>query len=205
MMSSQIAACRALLDQLMGEGAPSISSSQSGNSPTHFSDDRICKFFICGLCPHELFINTKVDLGPCLKIHNEVAKEHFSFFFFNILPNNQARYEKLDIAEKLRYPYERELVALLQQMVTDLDRKIKQMNDRLASQAEMGSDPQGDSLGTAPRLQVCEVCGSILAVGDSEARMQMHLSGKMHKGFLQVRQVLEEKSMSAAALTEQTD
>jgi hypothetical protein len=121
------------------------------------------------------------------------------------LPNNQARYEKLDIAEKLRYPYERELVALLQQMVTDLDRKIKQMNDRLASQAEMGSDPQGDSLGTAPRLQVCEVCGSILAVGDSEARMQMHLSGKMHKGFLQVRQVLEEKSMSAAALTEQTD
>jgi len=190
MMSSQIAACRALLDQLMGEGAPSISSSQSGNSPTHFSDDRICKFFICGLCPHELFINTKVDLGPCLKIHNEVAKE---------------QYEKLDIAEKLRYPYERELVALLQQMVTDLDRKIKQMNDRLASQAEMGSDPQGDSLGTAPRLQVCEVCGSILAVGDSEARMQMHLSGKMHKGFLQVRQVLEEKSMSAAALTEQTD
>lgn len=33
--------------------------------------------FICGLCPHELFLNTKVDLGQCTKVHSDAMKAKY--------------------------------------------------------------------------------------------------------------------------------
>ncbi len=45
---------RKALDALMG-------SNRNGDKPTaqkHFSDPDICKYYLAGLCPHELFTNT---------------------------------------------------------------------------------------------------------------------------------------------------
>jgi hypothetical protein len=48
-----------------------------------FTDPEVCKHYICGFCPHELFVNTKSDLG---KARNKktclVCLFLFSFFFF---------------------------------------------------------------------------------------------------------------------------
>lgn len=40
-----------------------------------FRDERVCKAFLCGLCPHDLFSNTKQDLGACDYLHDEEFKK----------------------------------------------------------------------------------------------------------------------------------
>lgn len=35
---------------------------KKGRGP-HFTDSEVCKNYICGFCPSELFTNTKSDLG----------------------------------------------------------------------------------------------------------------------------------------------
>ncbi|KAI5807419.1 small nuclear ribonucleoprotein [Peziza echinospora] len=62
---------RKLLEQLMGHTATSSASSVS------LTDPRVCKSFIVGTCPHDLFTNTKFDLGPCPKIHSEQLKNEY--------------------------------------------------------------------------------------------------------------------------------
>jgi hypothetical protein len=42
---------RRLLDALMG-------SSRNGERAKHFTDSDVCKYYLCGLCPHDLFMNT---------------------------------------------------------------------------------------------------------------------------------------------------
>lgn len=38
---------------------------------------QFCRFYLSGLCPHDLFSNTKSDLGPCDKEHNDKMKEMY--------------------------------------------------------------------------------------------------------------------------------
>ena len=37
----------------------------------------ICKYFLISFCPHDLFPNTKQDLGSCMKRHDEKFKKQF--------------------------------------------------------------------------------------------------------------------------------
>lgn len=36
-----------------------------------------CKYFLVKFCPHDLFVNTKADLGACPKVHDEEVKKLF--------------------------------------------------------------------------------------------------------------------------------
>ncbi len=58
-------ATRALLDELMGKDR-NLHPAERKNDATHFWDEDICKYYICGFCPHDLFTNTKNDLGKYL-------------------------------------------------------------------------------------------------------------------------------------------
>lgn len=50
----------------------------------------------------------------------------------------------------------------------------------------------GDSLSTTLKLQkICEVCGAIQVINDTEKRIQTHLEGKIHQGFLKLRHEVE--------------
>lgn len=51
-----------LLDQLMGKDRDKLPTERPTNF-RHFYDPKVCKYFICGFCPHDLFINTKSDIG----------------------------------------------------------------------------------------------------------------------------------------------
>jgi len=97
---------------------------QRTNKDMHFSDPDICKFFICGFCPSELFTNTKSDLGPCGKNHDENARQQFQ-----------------DSPKKSTYPFEREFIRYLERLVDDLDRKIKKGHDRLDVQDDKDEIP----------------------------------------------------------------
>jgi RNA-binding protein Luc7-like 2 len=60
---------RALLDALMGKERD-LPVEQQEKVKKKFSDRSVCKYFICGLCPyHELFKNTKSDLGESTTRH----------------------------------------------------------------------------------------------------------------------------------------
>ena len=43
----------------------------------HFNDPDICKFNLLSFCPNDLFPNTKWDIGPCEKRHDDFLKEQF--------------------------------------------------------------------------------------------------------------------------------
>jgi RNA-binding protein Luc7-like 2 len=64
---------RELLDSLMGLNRNMDSKNQNLN----YKDEKVCKFFLTGMCPHELFVNTKMDEGPCSKVHSEAIKTVF--------------------------------------------------------------------------------------------------------------------------------
>lgn len=41
-------------------------------------------------------------------------------------------------------------------------------------------------------MEVCEVCGAFLIVGDAQSRIDDHLMGKQHAGFAKLRAAVEE-------------
>ncbi|KAI0982044.1 hypothetical protein GJ496_006143 [Pomphorhynchus laevis] len=65
-----LSAQAALLDELMGKNRNAAPGDRVKNY--HYSDRDVCKHFLCGFCPHELFVNTRADLGTtfmlCLTI-----------------------------------------------------------------------------------------------------------------------------------------
>jgi hypothetical protein len=60
---------RKQLDILLG---PNRDGVQREAPPTSFKDPRVCKYYLCGVCPHLLFSNTKavsLESGCRLAIH----------------------------------------------------------------------------------------------------------------------------------------
>jgi hypothetical protein len=51
---SNILSIKEQLDALLGADR----NGKSGMKDIHFTDSKVCKFFLAGLCPNELFINT---------------------------------------------------------------------------------------------------------------------------------------------------
>ena len=120
-------ATRALLDELMGteRNAP-LAARDPAKAELHFSDPSICKAALAGVCPHMLFKNTKSDLGGC------GAVVHQGDLRFETV---KTTWDALPPPEQDRYGYARDLLALLDDLVRDMDRKIARAKDRLARDA----------------------------------------------------------------------
>ncbi|CAK7565277.1 MAG: splicing factor [Sporothrix epigloea] len=101
---------RKLLEQLMGGGAASRGAQVSLNDP------KVCRSYVAGTCPHDLFTNTKQDLGMCPKIHAEALK---------------TEYEALAPAEKAKYGFEYDYMRDLQKYIEECNRRIEIAQRRL--------------------------------------------------------------------------
>ncbi|EOO03273.1 putative u1 snrnp splicing complex subunit protein [Phaeoacremonium minimum UCRPA7] len=101
---------RKLLEQLMGGGVAARSAQLS------LTDPKVCRSYIAGTCPHDLFTNTKQDLGPCPKVHSEGLK---------------AEYEGLPEAEKKKYGFEWDYMRDLQKYIDECNRRIDVAQRRL--------------------------------------------------------------------------
>jgi len=66
----------AMLDELMGRDR-NLAPDDKQRGIT-WDDRRVCKYYLCGLCPHDLFTNTKSDLGPCSLIHDDELVTEFN-------------------------------------------------------------------------------------------------------------------------------
>lgn len=105
-----------LLEKLMGPEAMGIPTAN-----LHFTDPKVCRNFLCGTCPHDLFANTKVDLGPCPKSHTPKYKEEY----------------RKALAAGERFPdFEREHEHNILSFVSDIDRKIAANKRRLEQTPE---------------------------------------------------------------------
>lgn len=126
---------RALLDELMGRN-------RDGDRPEEDIDDfrhpRVCKRFLCGLCPHDLFQNTKMDLGECAQLH---------------LPKLREQYERA-LVEHDDFGYDDELETYLVQFVADVEKKIQRAQRRLEEQDGA----------KAPVLMDLETCSEVVEI-----------------------------------------
>eukprot|EP00638_Chattonella_subsalsa_P008082 CAMPEP_0117760812 /NCGR_PEP_ID=MMETSP0947-20121206/16870_1 /TAXON_ID=44440 /ORGANISM="Chattonella subsalsa, Strain CCMP2191" /LENGTH=350 /DNA_ID=CAMNT_0005581609 /DNA_START=49 /DNA_END=1102 /DNA_ORIENTATION=- len=114
---SGLDAQRQLLDQLMGLNRNLDNPDAEVKT---FKDERVCKHFLAGLCPHDLFSNTKMDMGLCDKIHEDKLKEEYD--------------EK--VAKGRSYGYDEELERTLDDFVNEVDRKIQRSQRRLEEDGE---------------------------------------------------------------------
>ncbi|PHH62297.1 hypothetical protein CDD81_7285 [Ophiocordyceps australis] len=106
---------RKLLEQLMG------SSSSSRDAQLSLDDAKVCRSFIVGTCPHDLFTNTKQDFGPCNKVHSEGLK---------------SEYEALPERERQRYGFEYDYIRDLHKYLDDCNRRIDAAQKRLEKTPE---------------------------------------------------------------------
>ena len=70
MATSQIAS---MLDELMGRNR-NFAPDDAKARELKWTDADVCKYYIVQFCPHDLFTNTKADLGTCGKIHDDALK-----------------------------------------------------------------------------------------------------------------------------------
>jgi hypothetical protein len=49
------------------------------------------------------------------------------------------------------------------------------------------------------KLRVCEVCSAYLGIHDNDRRLADHFGGKLHLGFIKIREKLAELEVSATS------
>ncbi|KAL9593705.1 MAG: hypothetical protein Q9179_005745, partial [Wetmoreana sp. 5 TL-2023] len=99
---------RKLLEQLMGAGA------SSRHAQLSLTDPKVCRSFLVGTCPHDLFTNTKQDLGPCPKVHSEPLKTEYEA-----------------AADKSKYGFEYDYMRDMQKYIDECNRRIDAAQRRL--------------------------------------------------------------------------
>lgn len=68
---------RLLLEQLMGRDA--LISPLVKRREVEMSSPRVCKAFLVGSCPYDLFAGTKIDMGKCPSLHLEKHKLEYEY------------------------------------------------------------------------------------------------------------------------------
>ena len=96
------------IEQLMGAGA------SSRHAQLSITDPKVCRSYLAGTCPHDLFTNTKQDLGPCPKVHSEPLK---------------GEYEAA--ADKSKYGFEYDYMRDMQKYIDECNRRIDAAQRRL--------------------------------------------------------------------------
>lgn len=99
----------------MGAGA------SSRQAQLALTDPKVCRSYLAGTCPHDLFTNTKQDLGPCARVHSEQLK---------------TEYDEKDVAEKRRLGFEYDYVRDMQKYIDDCNRRIDAAQRRLEKTPE---------------------------------------------------------------------
>lgn len=80
------------------------------------TDPKVCRSYLVGTCPHDLFTNTKGDLGICPKTHSEPLKNE---------------YEAADQEQKQKWGFEFDHLRSMAKHIGDCDYRIETAQRRL--------------------------------------------------------------------------
>ena len=106
---------RATLDELMGKDRD-LPLKEKLRLNKHFDHSEVCKYYLLDFCPHDLFPNTKSDLGPCKKRHDQFFKQQFM---------------KDVNRESYQVKYEEMLMDFLEELIAEVDNKMKRSFERI--------------------------------------------------------------------------
>ncbi|GAA0184645.1 hypothetical protein LIER_31933 [Lithospermum erythrorhizon] len=112
---------RALLDELMGSARNLTEEERRGYKEIKWDDEEVCVYYMVRFCPHDLFVNTRSDLGACPRIHDLKLKESFESS-----PRHDSYVPK----------FEENLAQFCEKLVMDLDRKIRRGRERLSQEVK---------------------------------------------------------------------
>ncbi|KAF2760412.1 LUC7-domain-containing protein [Pseudovirgaria hyperparasitica] len=105
---------RRLLEQLMGE---QLMAGPGPRAPQlAITDPKVCRSYLAGTCPHDLFTNTKQDFGPCPKVHSEALK---------------SEYDGADETQRRKWGFEFDYLRDMQRIIDDCNRRIDTAQRRL--------------------------------------------------------------------------
>lgn len=108
-----VLAAAQLLDELMGRHR-NTNPNEKIKKP-NWEDPEYCKYYMVKFCPHDLFVNTRADLGVCPKVHDEEVKDLFE--------KTESSYKKVQYIE--------EFLRFCKHMINDVERKIQKGKQRL--------------------------------------------------------------------------
>eukprot|EP00916_Digyalum_oweni_P005041 GHVL01008977.1.p1 GENE.GHVL01008977.1~~GHVL01008977.1.p1 ORF type:complete len:318 (-),score=69.25 GHVL01008977.1:200-1153(-) len=112
-----------ILDQLMGKDRDLPIAHRKRSSHT-FSSDGVCKYYLMDFCPHDLFTNTRSELGKCPKTHLDVDKESFLTL-------------SEEEAQKFKVVWEESYLAFLEKLMASVEMRIKRVSSRLQGAKEI--------------------------------------------------------------------
>lgn len=234
-----VLAAAQLLDELMGRNR-NIAPNEK-KKELNWEDQEFCPFYLVKFCPHDLFVNTRADLGACAKVHDEEAKklfqqakaykkihyqEEFIRFCSQMVNEVERKIQKgktrLALSTKNETPpvpqtqaqKNQEQIDILNERINNLELEaeqagtdgnveqaqglmklcdqLKEERDALKKQMESGHWSVEFAAAQEKQMEVCEVCGAFLIVGDAQQRIDDHLSGKQHVGFSKLKTAVEE-------------
>lgn len=208
---------------------------------------QFCLYYLVKFCPHDLFVNTRADLGQCPKLHDDEAKRlyvearpsvrkrnyedeflRFSNHMINEVDRKIAKgKQRLQLMNKSSDGSPPVFVSKFQEQVNNLDARIKKLigeaeeagnrgdvdqaqglmslcdqlkdekdavikNHETSENGTNGAAGWGEYTSTEKQMEVCEVCGAFLIVGDAQQRIEDHLTGKQHLGYSRLRNAIDE-------------
>ncbi|XP_072381979.1 luc7-like protein 3 [Diabrotica undecimpunctata] len=246
-----VTAAAQLLDELMGRNR-NVAPNEKVRE-VDWEDSEFCQYYLVKFCPHDLFVNTRNDLGMCPKVHDEEARKLFHKVKTPHYKKLQYQKDFLRFCRSMMYDVERRIVKGKQRLALSASSKetassstqspnqeqIKILNEKiedLEAQAEQAGiagkveHAQGilklcdqlkedrdiilkhsesqlsltAELASAQEkiMEVCEVCGAFLIVGDAQQRLEDHLMGKQHMGFTKLKTAVDEISELVAETKE---
>lgn len=101
-------------EQLMG--SENMTGNFNSANQLSLEDPKVCRSYIVGTCPYDLFVNTRLDVGPCDKVHNESLKNE---------------YKELDEDRKRKLNFEWSYLQEMRKHVDECDRRIQGAQQRL--------------------------------------------------------------------------
>ena len=102
-----------MLDALMGRGR-NLEPGAEFKAPS-WEDEGVCRYYLVNFCPHDLFTNTKADLGACADAHDPDIKEAYT----------QAK------PSRKKEDFEDGFLRFSQRLLSDVAMKIKRSKERL--------------------------------------------------------------------------
>mmetsp|Transcript_4261 Transcript_4261/g.7334 ORF Transcript_4261/g.7334 Transcript_4261/m.7334 type:complete len:326 (+) Transcript_4261:85-1062(+) len=112
---------RKLLDELMGTDRD-LPPDQRVGRRRKFSDQEVCKYYLCGISPFYAFKNTKSASD---------AYKYLGMYYDKVCDDKcKAEWEALSQEEKDQYGYEHDLKVLLGKLVADCDHRISKAEEK---------------------------------------------------------------------------
>ena len=144
------------------------------------TDPKVCRSYLVGNCPHDLFTNTKNELGPCSKVHTEALK---------------TEYQEADADQKRRWGFEFDYMRDMQHHIDSCNRKIDTAQRRLEKTPE--EIRQTNALVSNSSFRFCSTANS------GQLKAINELTKSIDAGMLEI-QIMGEEGMVNMAVQEFT-